>query len=206
MKFKELSLYLEHELENNRIENMRNALAPFIRFAQEEGKQKVCGILENLQTIISKKENIKKEDIIKNIQQLNEILVLSGLADSSPNVFYREIEAYYRAAMGKNTCFAMMMNNSLFSEILLKIIKKRYGLLRSYSKQYFVKDIKENGFVVITNHDNCVILLENGIPPEQIVSIDFCKVNRQDLKKDLRLPIKIKDLEEIFILGESKSI
>lgn len=203
MKFKELPLYLEHELKNNRIENMRSALAPFIRFTQEEGKQGICGLLENLQTILSKKENIKSEDIVKDIQQLNELLPLSGLADSSPNIFYRETEVYYRANREKNTYFAMMIN-SLFSEILLKIIKKRYGLLRSYSKQYFVKDIKENGFVVITNHDNCIIMLENGIPPEQIVSIDFCKVNRQDLKKDLRLPIKIKDLEEIFVLDENK--
>jgi hypothetical protein len=88
------------------------------------------------------------------------------------------------------------MKGSIIREMLLKILRVRYNMAKNYMKEFYVKDIQKNGFTVLADYDNYLRLIENNISAEQIIYIDFRNVKDDSLRKNLRLPMNLRDLDD----------
>ncbi|MDP6625690.1 MAG: hypothetical protein QGG87_04455, partial [Nitrospinota bacterium] len=55
---------------------------------------------------------------------------------------------------------------------------------------------QKNGFTVLADYDNYLRLIENNISAEQIIYIDFRNVKDDSLRKNLRLPMNLRDLDD----------
>lgn len=193
MKFSELPGYLQHELKHGRFENMVSAMEPFANFACEDGNNEIYSLLSQ----ISNTCNNTPEDINKVEEEISALSVTIknfNLCNISPEYFYKRIDTFTSRSNSSN--LAIMMKESIIREMFLKILKVRYNMVRNYMKEFYVKDIKGNGFTVLADYDNHLRLIENNISAGQIIYVDFRKVDNDLLRKNLKLPMSLKDLDD----------
>ena len=196
MKFSELPPYLEHELLYKRFENMRSAISPFVQYVKESNYKDISICLDRLLERITKQDT---ENIMNETQILSAKIIMVGLNEIEPDFLYKSIEIFTLNSLYPQKYVAIMIENTIIHDVLLKILKMKYQLKKSYFRNYFVKDILDDQYYILTDYSNCLLLLRHEFLPERIIYIDFRKINNNMLKKNLLLPFKISELKDVFL-------
>lgn len=205
MKFANLPLRIEHDIAGKRAEQIQKLIsdiAPFIQFCAEESHQD----LKDLLTKISKdlKNGLPacefnaglSEKIDKLIQEVSKC----DLGNVEPSFLYEKVDVFtILPDYERGGLLAITIERDLIRDVLLMILKEKYGLVRDYSQIYRVKDMFEyEKSIIICGYSFACSLMENEFPPERLIYMDFRQINDSGFRKRLIFPFLLNELDGIF--------
>lgn len=205
MKFANLPLRIEHDIAGKRAEQIQKLISdigPFIQFCAEGSYQD----LKDLLTKISRdlKNGLPacefnaglSEKIDKLAQQVNEC----NLDNVEPSFLYEEMDVFTPLIDHKRgALLGITIEGDLIRDVLLRILKEKYGIVRDYSQTYRVKDMFEyEKSIIICDYQVTCRLMESKFPPERLIYMDFRQINDCGFRKKLIFPFLLKELDRIF--------
>ncbi|MBM4305267.1 MAG: hypothetical protein FJ123_00895 [Deltaproteobacteria bacterium] len=201
MKFGDLPTRIQHDVSGGRREQigcLLMDLRTFSNFCRAEAFDSVYWCLDRLSTGLRQILNSGAitGSLSNGVQQLAQEIEKANLSSVEPDFLFETVDVY-RHLESPFFSFGVLIPESLIGEVLVAIMKKKYGLIRDYSRAHRVGDlIKQNKTILVCGPEQAMKVYDSFCPASRIICIGYRRIFGKSFRKTFTLPLVLEELWE----------